>query len=777
MAGLFGLLVACGGGGGGDRATGVEPGPEAPGGTVPPPPPIIPAPNPSPYAEAEVLLATIISVTLDEDKRPIVEWQLTDDKGTAIIDLGASDVRFTVSKLQGSPLGNMTGTWQSYINDIEEPGSDGAEGPGTELRLQATYERPDGDDPDQLFTNNLDGTYSYHLVLSLSDLYGVDSEDVLAQAEGEGLDLDFDPDLPHRVAMQFGGAPGTANPFYDWVPATGATTGFFTMDIAATANCNRCHDPLMLHGNGRREIQYCVTCHNPGSTDSDSGNTVDMKVMIHKIHAGRTLPSVTEPQNGNYTIWGHRGSEHDYTHLGYPQDIRNCVNCHAGSNTIGDRTDLVQTTNGDNWNEVPSGAACGSCHDDVSDDGFDAPAHIAGRDDADCLGCHSEPGFAGSVQNSHRMLAQEASEDFVAEVLEVNNSMPGETAVVRFKISDAAGVPYDLHSDPEFNSDGVRLAVGVAWDTRDYTNTGGATGSEEDNASSIQTLDIASFTDNGDGSFSATMPLPIPDGNSAPFVQASGSGAAVVEGHPVAEVDGELEEVPLTNAHKFFSIDEADGQPVPRRNALSDGEVVDLGKCLTCHGSLSLHGGNRTDNIDSCVTCHNPRNTDLRVRLKASDEPTDGKKEESLDFKTMIHAIHAAKMRQKPLEVVGYGGYSTHRYTPEEVHYPGNLANCETCHTDESFFVPLLPEVLATTVDTGEDRGDPADDTVVTPVTAVCSSCHDDKENISHMTLQGGSFDTSQEAIDNEEVVESCSTCHSEGKTNDAWASHQKWLD
>ena len=105
MAATLGLLVACGGGGGGDRAEGVEPGPPG-GGPVDPPPPVIPEPPaPAPYAEAEVLLATITSVTLDENNVATVEFQLTDGQGTAIIDLEAANVRFVISKLQGSELG------------------------------------------------------------------------------------------------------------------------------------------------------------------------------------------------------------------------------------------------------------------------------------------------------------------------------------------------------------------------------------------------------------------------------------------------------------------------------------------------------------------------------------------------------------------------------------------------------------------------------------------------------------------------------------------------
>ena len=138
MAAMLGLLVACGGGGGGDRATGVEPGP--PGGGQPPviPPPVVPDPGPAPYAEQTVLVATITDVELNENNQPVVQFQLTNGEGTAIVDLEVANIRFTAARLQGSELGNLTGDWQSYVNRIEFAGS---VGPGTEDKLQATYER------------------------------------------------------------------------------------------------------------------------------------------------------------------------------------------------------------------------------------------------------------------------------------------------------------------------------------------------------------------------------------------------------------------------------------------------------------------------------------------------------------------------------------------------------------------------------------------------------------------------------------------------------------
>jgi OmcA/MtrC family decaheme c-type cytochrome len=707
-------------------------------------------PGPSAYKQAEVLNASITSAALNEDNQVVIQFQLSDGKNIAILDLTTADVRFVLAKLEKSALGNLTGTWQSYINVIAQP----AYGTGTVNRLQASYES-DGE-----FTNNGNGTYTYRYATSLTDL----PQDILDQAATEGLDLSFNPNLTHRVAMQFDNndAGGWANPHYDWVPQTGATDGIFTMDIAATANCNRCHDPLAVHGSGRREVEYCVTCHNAGTVDPDSTNTVDMKVMIHKIHRGANLPSVQAGEP--YVIYGYRGGIHDYSQVHFPQDIRNCVNCHAGSATgtglaypDGSEYGVTLTSQGDNWTEVATQAACGSCHDDV-----DFETHKGGQpDDANCAQCHA-PDKKYGIQNSHRILTNEARQRFAAEILSVTNTMPGEFPQVQYKVFDPTNdnAPYDLTNDPVWASvanGASRLAIDLAWNTTDYTNSGNG-----QQAANVVSLDaLADGTPVGDGSYTITSSIAIPNGTERPFVAATGSGMAGIEGHPAvnmgSDTEPDVQSVALTNANAFFSISEADGDAVPRRTS------VVMSNCLACHQTLSLHGNNRTDDVQVCVACHNPRNTDRDVREIATMPPTDGKDEESLDFKTMVHGIHAAGMRVNPLQIVGFRGFSTYVYDEEAVQYPGNLGNCVACHTDNGYTLPLADGVLATTIDTGADHESPADDTVVTPVSAVCSSCHDSADSKSHMIAHGGNFSTTQAAIDSREVFEDCNSCHRSG--------------
>jgi OmcA/MtrC family decaheme c-type cytochrome len=742
------LLAACGGGGGsgGSAPVGSESISNAPEPSSGPG-----QPEPVRYVDAEQIFPFITSVDIPEDGRPVVAFQLTDQNQVAILDLGAGDVRFIIAKLQSSPVGNLTGNWQSYVNRIEQPGV----GPGAEPRLQATAERGTSGE----LTNHRDGTYSYRFALSVT---GLDA-DILAQAESEDLNLDYEARQTHRVAIQFDNAQQPANPIYDWVPATGATEQILHRDIAATANCNGCHGRLALHGGNRVEVRYCVTCHNPGSTDANSGNTVDMKNMVHKIHAGASLPSVQA--GGEYAIWGFMDRKHDYSTLVYPQDLRNCQVCHGGSSTA-DESTAQPTSQGDNWSEYATRSACGSCHD-----GVDFGAHFGGQtDDSNCMSCHQTSGVAGNIREHHRNLITEASERFAARILSVTNTTPGEFPRVQYEVYDPTNgdAPYDLQNDPAWTvGDGAsRLAIDLAWSTTDYTNTGNQT----DNASAIS-LDALQGIPAGDGSYTVESTVAIPNGSLYPGIAATGSGVAAIEGHPAVNIGTEaapdVQRIPFTNDAAFFSIDEPDGEPEKRRN------VVELDNCLACHGRLSLHGSNRTDNLQVCVACHNPRNTDREVRTIAATPPTDGKEEESLDFKRMIHGIHAAAMRENPLQIVGFRGFTTYVYDEEHVHFPGQLNNCLTCHTEDSYTVPLVPDVLGTTVDTGDDHQSPVDDTVITPTAAVCSSCHDSSSAQQHMEQNGASFATSQAAIDDGEVLEQCATCHGVGRTYDVQAVHR----
>ena len=73
-----------------------------------------------------------------------------------------------------------------------------------------------------------------------------------------------------------------------------------------TAKCNVCHTalPLVIHGGAYSTPEMCVVCHHTGrvSGSGAAAVSIEFRMMIHKIHAGETLPSVEA--GGFYGIFG-----------------------------------------------------------------------------------------------------------------------------------------------------------------------------------------------------------------------------------------------------------------------------------------------------------------------------------------------------------------------------------------------------------------------------------------------------------------------------------------
>ncbi|MEE8428796.1 MAG: OmcA/MtrC family decaheme c-type cytochrome [Gammaproteobacteria bacterium] len=730
------------------------------GAAGPPGPPGTPA-----AVSATELNITITDVTISSP--PVVSLSVTNEDGVAFTGITDGQLAFTIAKLTPSVQGDSS-AWQNYINREETA----TVGPGTgNSAIQGTRES------NGTLVDNGDGTYTYTFATDITNVT-------------TPLTVPYDPSLTHRVAIQVGGGLPVANPIYDFRPSDGATTGISTREIVKIETCNGCHNKLALHGSGRIDTKYCVTCHNPGSTDANSGNTVDFKVMIHKIHRGAELHTVED--GGEYAIWGYRDTKHDYSTVEFPQDIRNCTNCHDGSDP--------DTPDGDNWKTQPTMEACGSCHDDVDFSAGVAGGHPGGvmTDNSECITCHAEGRIAGSVEESHDLPEQAARATFKYNILEICGTpvgsdpvcAPGTAPVVKFSVTDptAGDAPYNVSSttgDPEFTSSSASLNILVAWDTADYNNAGGG-GTRPARAASINAR--TSAVDNGDGTFTVTTD-PIPAG-------VTGSGAIGMEGHPAADFDGDdvySDRVAAKGEVAYFRITDA---TVKARR-----QVVDNDKCNACHQQLNLHGSNRNGEVALCVLCHNPNNTDIHRRPKdgagAVDvaATVDSKREESVDFRVMIHGIHAAAetnfdgseghgFRERGYVAYGFGG-SAHDYG--HVRFPGILNDCETCHLsgtyelDGTWESPTANGILATTTDAAPtatdsatldaERADPSLDLNTSPTAAVCSSCHDDAVARAHMELNGGVFGQTQGVI-SATVIETCSFCHSPGSIADVEVVH-----
>jgi len=679
-----------------------------------------------PVDSAELINIAVATVTVPAGGgAPVVELSLFDDNQVGLYGLPAGDIRFTIAQLTPG-TGGGSSEWQSYVTRDSAGITD----------AQATTETATAG----TWMDNNDGTYQYTFAMPLTDYPAGPA---------------YDETKTHRIGIEIRGqAPISGNGIHDFVPVGGDPT--FERRIVDNDTCFACHDIINFHGGPRTDIDYCVTCHNPYSIDGDTvaepwGGTVDMKAMIHKIHFGVNL---TE----GYFIEGFGGNVHDYSNVVFPQDVRNCTTCHDESDT--------NTPQASNWREVQNVASCETCHDNID---FAAGDHIGGiNDDAACMQCHGPDSTVsgGSLRVAvvHALPTQIASQSFQYNIENVVDMNVGSMPTVEFSVTNPLdGSYYDILNDAEFTTcagGASRLQIGIAWNTDDYTNTNSGADPAQPVAAGLNAL--ACFGNPGatpvagnPGWFSVTATAPLP-------ADAVGTAAVTIDGHPAVDIDGSIERIPVRNVVEYFGID---GAAASERR-----EVVDIANCDNCHKELSLHGNNRTDEPQVCVTCHNPNATDQRQRGAGDCDATLGPDDVAVDFKYMVHAIHASGETGVPYQVCGYNN-SVHEY---DFHYPGHVNNCEGCHKSGTYFPVDPSEVLGTTVDTGADIVSPTDDVVISPNSAVCSTCHVADLAKQHMMQNGGDFNATK-AADSTLIssgVETCELCHGPGRTADVEEVH-----
>jgi OmcA/MtrC family decaheme c-type cytochrome len=672
---------------------------------------------------------------------PTVSVSLTNDLGLGLKDLPAGDIRFVLAQLSPGTEGSSS-EWQSYVTR--------SDGDPAVPDVQATTEKGSSG----TFTDNGDGTYEYTF-----------ANDLNAYPAGPV----FDAAKTHRLGIEIRGqAPIANNGIIDFVPAGGVP--LFERRIVDNDTCNACHDRLEFHGGPRTDVDFCVTCHNPFSIDADTGNTVDMKALIHNIHVGRD----------GYVILGHSPVPHDYSDVHWTQDIRNCQTCHEESD--------LNTPQASNWQEVPNRAACGTCHfndgdpnngeHDYAIETGEHPFGINFQDDTQCVDCHGPDSVIPNVQvaNAHTISEDVAAEAFEYQVVSVTNTAPGQLPTATIRVldptdpnyaNDPASTAYDINDPASPFQDGrARLRLDIAWTTDELANLDpdDELGRPSDSGAPFAPIAIdfkSGAANDGTNTFTKTA-----DAGDVIPLTATGSGLAILEGRPRVSVNGTVTSLAVAANALPFAITDTDngGDPDPQDRR----RVVNIDKCNDCHKNLSLHGDNRSGNTEVCSTCHNPNATDIQQRGVAGTDCDDllGPTEVSIDLKRMVHQIHSGNT-----EICGYNN-SDHSYLG--VVYPGHLNNCEGCHLSDTYFPVDASKVLATTILTGADRSILSDDLAITPNTAVCSSCHTDDLATQHMIQNGGNFEAGKDETGAlvSSSVETCELCHDEGRTADVKEMH-----
>lgn len=641
------------------------------------------------------LVLTTTSVTISADQIPVVEFTLEDDDGNPVdlADLD-SDPRFVFAWIDVDPESGLS-RYQSYVvNDVagQNYSLNGVDTPPTLASAPQAASDSGG-----VFETLGPGSFSYRF--------------------NTAVPADYDGDATHTMASYASREDRVfvANDIFTFVPSGGAPS--VTREVVSTTACNECHNPLEFHGGTRRETVLCAVCHTDQTIDPETGETLELKVMAHKIHHGEQLTNLP------YFIVGFRQSINDYSDVVYPQDDRYCTKCHKDA------------ADADNWNSAPSRSACGSCHDDVNfETGENHGGGIQQFDDTLCGRCHRDvivEEFDNTVPGAHTVpYSSSFNPNLTLAITDVQNMTPGTQPSVSFTITDDSG-PVDITTLSS-------ISMLFAGPTTDYFQD------LDDNRSSVAGVGLV---ENAVGDYTYT-----PDAYVIP-VDATETWSVGMEARtdniPVG-APGDTEDIRFGANNPVVDIDLAAGNlgggaPVARR------DVVDEVACDQCHEDLVFHGNLRTD-VKYCITCHNLWATDQNQR-PGVDPVTNPP--ETIDFKYLIHAIHRGTDLVNDYTVYGFGG-NPHDYT--KVLFPGDLRDCSTCHLDGIALLPGSTDAETTVVNI--DRVPvPQIDAIRTPRTAACTSCHDDDDSFTHARLN---------SIVNDPVDwgESCSVCHGEGKTS-----------
>lgn len=592
------------------------------------------------------------------------------------------------------------------------------------------------------------------------------------------LPADYDADATHtltgvarRDLRDYDLDRYVANVPYHFIPSGSGEP--MPRDVVRTATCNNCHNPLAMHGGRYQDVNVCTQCHLPANFDAEENESYSFNVMIHRVHAGvhfpaeindcevchtggtptEAFPLVASPnpvpvcddsRKGMTTLtWGDAGSVE--VRVGAADGPVFAASNGAGSQDTGkwvregtkfylrDRDSgdtlqklLVNTTvlgcetnapgqfrgeaarDHTHWLDHPSRLVCGSCHSDID---FEAGVgHAPMSNDDNCGLCHapeSEVEYDRTVRGAHLPVYKSAQLPGVRfRFIDIVDTAPGQFPTVTFAI----GTKYGPINPASLNR--LRLTI---------------TGPNEDFSFRVQESVGTKAKPAGDN-WAYTFETAIP-------ADAEGSYTVAVEGRDNIDVMLHHDEVsterdPIEATLLAFAVTDATAEP--RRM------VVDDYNCESCHRNLSLHGNNRR-NANYCNTCHRPE-------FVAVLEPA-----QSVHFKYMIHSIHMGAERANPYVVIRSRGV----FDFSDIHFPGDLRDCETCHVNDSYELPL-PDGLLATITPQELLPE------TPPITAACVACHQSDEARTHALAQTTFFG------------ESCTACHGEGKAFDVEKVHAR---
>jgi OmcA/MtrC family decaheme c-type cytochrome len=552
-------------------------------------------------------------------------------------------------------------------------------------------------------------------------------------------------------------------------------------DAVSNQGCINCHGEtgiFQIHGGGYSKpagMEVCTVCHKSTAYDFEDA----WFGIIHGVHNSHNMPS------GHY--------EYDATHIfsvTYPTYMNNCSVCHT-------ETDMLAAANG----MTVTKDSCFSCHE--STEGFgealDGLEFHSAYDDVAypseiCLDCHVVGG---------------AAREYVA-VTDFHNGLQTERAGIIWD-----GVDTSVIEGAKFNwqitgvvDNGTTLAIswtasydGLAVDPCNATVAANAPAfhaipalppvppatspTNRNNLSVLYTYAQGEDPIRGTASdpgqaanvgVSTTNTVCAANVATTTITPARVAGATrariALQGKPwVLNADPSALPMQVRAKTPVYDFVVGTGAKASDRRVIVD--TTD--KCLKCHvGSLYQHGGNRVDNVEMCILCHNSASNEQSVRVGmgvTASEAYDGKVGQTFEMKTMLHAIHSAGEAGSP-PIVIYRNRGIYAWAPEgtvipnwpgtgsqpvfgsddgtgapvmQTHnyhnptYPRLLNDCAACHAEDwESLVPDQAIAMATTLDAGDEPWtNQVDDVLQGAGAAACTSCHKSGAALGHAYQNG----------------------------------------
>ncbi|WP_211030964.1 OmcA/MtrC family decaheme c-type cytochrome [Shewanella sp. MMG014] len=741
-------------------------------------------------SSAKSLQAEIEKVTIDESLQVSFEFYLSNANGVAvsgladvasISTLGAGIAKLGVQQRRVRPLNeadsatvvttaetDLSPQWTSYINNVVEPGdvadNDLEEGwdkhKGTQW--QASIE---SDCKEACIEAIGNGLYRYTFSQPLDSYSNID-----------GINTEYNVENIHRVyleLMPFSDADISTmlvNTTFDFDPTTGVNAPAEDTRVLLTAeqSCYRCHtndlsadNSLLMHGNKRFDYEGCVMCHTSYSGDPETGVSIGMASLVHRIH------------KSDYLVIGYKGSVHDYSDLTYPGDMHQCQQCHIEDGAP--QADFYQ---------YPGQETCLSCHEKYAPDTWNGTAVGLFHDrdafpDAwamSCSGCHPDsnnPLGSAIFHNATVSVTDSLIEQYQFALTDsvVDEAQDTLTATLTFN---------QLSTNPDADPaiDNLWLVASgnpqqaVMPENNGQRKVWDLVSSSEDitliRESSVVTVTInnAGVADLGLNTTGTLYAKVMVCGDKLTGLAASCEALETEASIVLAEVPADAA-IPLTTNVELYT------------------ELVNNQKCIACHDEQFQQRVNEAHskistpaNGATCGACHSPQvattladgscqschTNDMVKYMNATRKHTPGDASikafrtinNSLGYRELVHSLHALTRTTK-----GYTGSEREAMT-----YPASANDCRACHDEGQLQMDTLAAQDSVIV-AARDATSSGQVSEYSPTVAVCASCHNTEASwAAHAESFGGVFqqDASSGAIYHP-GDESCQTCHGEGKS------------